>query len=121
MKDYYSAADIFAFPGIQESLGMVFLEAQACRLPVVACSDWGASETVVDGETGLLAKATDKHLFDAHLEQLAGDKNLRRKMGEAAARHVRQSHDIEMNYMVMLDHLQVISRKNDEREIVDLK
>ena len=121
MKNYYSAADIFAFPGIEESLGMVFLEAQACGLPVVACSDWGASEAVVDGETGLLSKATDKHLFDAHLEQLTGNEGLRRKMGEAAAKHVRQSHDIEVNYKVMLDHLQGIAAKNDEREIVDLK
>lgn len=121
MKDYYSAADIFAFPGIEESLGMVFLEAQACELPVVACSDWGASEAVIDGETGLLSKAPEKHLFDAHLEQLAGDEDLRRKMGEAAARHVRQSHDIEVNYRVVLDHLQEIAAKNDEREIVDLK
>lgn len=121
MKDYYSAADIFVFPGIEESLGMVFLEAQACGLPVVACSDWGASEAVIDGETGLLSKAVDKHVFDAHLEQLAGDEELRRKMGKAAADHVRQTHDIESNYAAIHYHLQEIAAKNDGREIVDLK
>lgn len=36
MYKYYSAADLFAFPGVQESLGMVYLEAQSCGLPVVA-------------------------------------------------------------------------------------
>nr|MDJ0621814.1 glycosyltransferase family 4 protein [Desulfocapsaceae bacterium] len=121
MKDYYSGADIFAFPGIEESLGMVFLEAQACGLPVVACSDWGASEAVVDGETGLLSRAAEKHIFDHHLEQLAGDEDLRRRMGKAAAHHVRQIHDIERNYAVMLHHLQEIAAKNHGREIVDLK
>ena len=36
---YYSAADLFVFPGIRESLGMVYLEAQSCGLPVVAYKD----------------------------------------------------------------------------------
>jgi glycosyltransferase involved in cell wall biosynthesis len=35
MYRYYSACDLFVFPGIRESLGMVFLEAQSCGLPVV--------------------------------------------------------------------------------------
>ncbi len=41
MVQCYSAADLFAFPGIGESLGMVYLEAQACGLPVVALDSPG--------------------------------------------------------------------------------
>lgn len=111
MKDYYSAADIFAFPGIEESLGMVFLEAQACGLPVVACSDWGASEAVLSGETGLLSRACDEGHFDDHLDQLAADPNLRRRMGKAAANHVRQTHDLNRNYLELFTHLQDIAMK----------
>ena len=54
MVQYYSAADLFAFPGIGESLGMVYLEAQACGLPVVALDSPGVSQVVVGGQTGLL-------------------------------------------------------------------
>ena len=121
MKEYYSAADIFAFPGIEESLGMVFLEAQACGLPVVACSDWGAREAVVDGETGLLSSAADQGLFAGNLEQLASEKDLRRRMGQAAARHVRQAHDIATNYVEIVHHLQEIVAKNKVLERVDLR
>ncbi len=112
MKDYYSAADIFAFPGIEESLGMVFLEAQACRLPVVACGDWGAKEAVVNNVTGLLSAAEDDSLFPSHLEKLLTDKELRKKMGKAAAEHVRRSHDIAVNYGILLKHLREIAAKN---------
>ncbi|GKT29733.1 Histidine phosphatase superfamily, clade-1 like protein, partial [Aduncisulcus paluster] len=52
---YYSAADIFAYPGINEALGMVYLEAQCTGLPVVAYSTRGPKEAVVHGQTGLLS------------------------------------------------------------------
>ena len=63
LYQYYSAADIFAFPGIEESLGMVYLEAQSCNLPVVAYQDWGGREAVVHGQTGLLSPAAHPSLF----------------------------------------------------------
>ncbi len=59
LHQYYSAADIFAFPGIEESLGMVYLEAQSCNLPVVAYQDWGGGEAILHGQTGLLSPATE--------------------------------------------------------------
>ena len=67
LYQYYSAADIFAFPGIEESLGMVYLEAQSCNLPVVAYQDWGGGETVVDEQTGLLSPAATPSLFTTNI------------------------------------------------------
>jgi glycosyltransferase involved in cell wall biosynthesis len=54
-KGLWSAADIFALPvdNIQETFGLVPVEAMAAGLPVV-CSDWnGFKDTVAHGETGL--------------------------------------------------------------------
>ena len=56
-RRYYSAGDMFVFPGIRESLGMVYLESQSCGLPVVAFHNGGIPEVVVDGETGFLTPA----------------------------------------------------------------
>jgi glycosyltransferase involved in cell wall biosynthesis len=108
MRKYYSAADIFAFPGIEESLGMVFLEAQACGLPVVAYRDWGAGEAVLDGQTGLLSPAAEEDMFTDNLQKLADDTKLRRTMGEAAAIHIGDRHDIDTNYTTIYRRLEEI-------------
>jgi glycosyltransferase involved in cell wall biosynthesis len=94
----YSGADIFAFPGIDESLGMVYLEAQSCGLPVVACGDWGARETVIDKVTGLLTEFSRPETFTAAIKTLLNDAPRRTEMGHAAARHIRAHHDLSRNY-----------------------
>lgn len=95
---WYGAGDLFAFPGIQEGLGMVYLEAQACGLPVVALKDWGASEAVIDGKTGILASAAHPESFTAGIRRLLEDPDLRNRMAKAAKRHIRSRHDLEVNY-----------------------
>lgn len=52
LKDYLSRAKALIFPGV-EDFGIVPLEAMACGTPVLAFSEGGALETVIDGETGL--------------------------------------------------------------------
>jgi glycosyltransferase involved in cell wall biosynthesis len=54
IRDLYRRAAVVLLPG-EEDFGIVPLEAQACGRPVVALGKGGALETVVDGETGLLA------------------------------------------------------------------
>lgn len=49
-----SSATVFACPSIYEPLGIVNLEAMACRAPVVATATGGIPEVVSHGETGLL-------------------------------------------------------------------
>ncbi len=98
---FYSAGDLFVFPGIRESLGMVYLEAQSCGLPVVAFHNGGVPEVVRAGETGLLTPPFDMARFGAAMETLAADGARRREMGAAARRHVRERHDIQHNYREM--------------------
>ncbi len=101
MYRYYSAADLFAFPGFNESLGMVFLEAQSCGLPVVGGNNGGIPEVVVHGTTGLLADLDRPEEFDRALVRLLDSPGERQSMGRAAAAHIRASHDINVNYLEM--------------------
>ena len=101
MYRYYSAADIFGFPGINESLGMVFLEAQSCGLPVVACDNGGIPEVVANNVTGLLTPLEDEASFDQALVKLLTGPEQRENMGRAAAEYVRTEHDINKNYLQM--------------------
>jgi glycosyltransferase involved in cell wall biosynthesis len=98
---YYSAADVFAFPGIEEALGMVYLEAQSAGLPVVAFNNWGAKEAVIHNETGLLSSAERPEAFTQDIESLIVDRDRRIKMRDAAKTHIRTNHDSTINYQAV--------------------
>ena len=115
MYRYYSAADLFVFPGIKESLGMVFLEAQSCGLPVVAFNNAGVPEAVQDGKTGLLVPMNAMEPFVDSVKRLIVDKNLRQQMGFAAQSYVREFHDINKNYQELELSLNAIAQQGEIR------
>ncbi len=111
LYQYYSAADIFAFPGIEESLGMVYLEAQSCKLPVVAYNDWGGGEAVVHGQTGLLSPAASPSLFTTHIQSLAEETTKRQTLAAKAGEHIRRNHDLDYNYNRLGEKLLALNSK----------
>ena len=62
IRTLYRSAAATLLPG-EEDFGIVPLEAQACGRPVVALGRGGALETVVDGETGVLAAESTPECF----------------------------------------------------------
>ncbi len=70
-------------PSYRKGLPKSLLEAAACGRPMVATDVPGCRETVQDGVTGLLVPPRDAESLAAALEQLAGEKALRRRMGTA--------------------------------------
>ncbi len=91
---YYAAADLYAWPAINEAYGMAFLEAQAAGTAVLAGAGAGVGDVVYHGDTGLLTPAADVDCFAAAAAGLIGDPARRRRMGEAAAIRMRERHDI---------------------------
>ncbi len=92
---YYRAGDVFAMPartrllGLDvEGLGLVYLEAAASGLPVVAGRSGGAPEAVEDGTTGLLVDGGNLDELTSALEFLLEDPATARKMGEAGRKLV---------------------------------
>jgi glycosyltransferase involved in cell wall biosynthesis len=67
---YYQAADVFIMPSSKEGFGIVFLEAMAAGLPVIAGNTGGSPELVVEGETGFLSGQNDLDLIAGHLSDL---------------------------------------------------
>ncbi|MFG1701729.1 glycosyltransferase family 4 protein [Nonomuraea sp. M3C6] len=88
LPGYYAAADVFAMPcrtrwkGVDvEGLGIVFLEASATGLPVVAGSSGGAPDAVRPGETGLVVDGEDVAEIAQAIVELLSDPDKARKMG----------------------------------------
>lgn len=59
VSNYLAAADVLVHPTYREGFGMVLQEAAALELPTITTNIPGASEAIVDGETGLLAEKQD--------------------------------------------------------------
>lgn len=108
MVTAYHAGDVFAFPGINESLGMVYLEAQCCGLPVVATSHDGAPEVVADGETGIIVPPFSLPDFARALSTLLSDTRLRARFSQQARERVLRRHDMGSNYHTMFQVMAAI-------------
>ena len=90
LPSYLSAADVFAMPsrsrffGLEvEGLGIVYLEASACAIPVVAGLSGGAPDAVQEGITGLCVDGTNiNHIAEAVIH-ICSDSKRATKMGMA--------------------------------------
>lgn len=86
---HYDAGDVFAMPcrtrnrGLDvEGLGIVYLEASATGLPVVAGDSGGAPDAVQDGETGVVVPGRSVASVAAAVSGLLADPARARRLGE---------------------------------------
>ncbi|HEY7689972.1 MAG TPA: glycosyltransferase family 1 protein [Dongiaceae bacterium] len=99
----YASADIFFFPSVTETFGIVTLEAMACGVPVVCARATGSSSLVTHGMTGFLAEPDDEAGYARHLAALAGDAAMRQRMGAACVEQARP-HDWDSAMQGLLAH-----------------
>lgn len=81
--DYLLMSDIFIFPSIIESFGVVLVEAMAAGLPTIANDVPGCRDLVVDKKTGFLVKKPNNlNIFLDKINLLLNNKKLLGKMKE---------------------------------------
>jgi glycosyltransferase involved in cell wall biosynthesis len=96
LPELYRSADVLAVPSHYEGgLGMVYLEAMACGLPVVAGAGGGAAEAVAHGETGILLQTGQAEEAAAAIGRLCADARLRARLGAAGRARVTERFSIE--------------------------
>jgi phosphatidylinositol alpha-1,6-mannosyltransferase len=90
LPGYICVGDIFAMPsrsrfaGLEvEGLGIVYLEASACGLPVIAGESGGAPDAVIEGVTGFVVDGTNSEQIAKRAIQLLLDEKLRISMSSA--------------------------------------
>ncbi|THA26819.1 glycosyltransferase family 1 protein [Streptomyces sp. RKND-216] len=108
---HFGAGDVFAMPcrtrrgGLDvEGLGIVYLEASATGLPVVAGDSGGAPDAVRDGETGWVVRGGSPDETADRLVTLLADPALRTRMGTAGRAWV-ESH---WRWDLLADHLRAL-------------
>lgn len=90
LPNYLSAADVFVMPsrsrffGLEvEGLGIVYLEASACGIPVIAGNSGGAPDAVLEGVTGLCVNGTDISQIANAVIEICSDAGRASQMGSA--------------------------------------
>ncbi len=96
----YGAADVFLQPnreiaGDTEGFGVVFLEANACGIPVIGGSAGGTGDAIEEGESGFRVDGESVPEIAGALEQLCNDAALRKQMGAKGAARVRRDFTAE--------------------------
>ncbi len=101
LPEIYRKSTIFVMPpradyraGSVEGFGIVYLEASASGLPVIAADSGGAAEAMIENETGLLVPPDDPPALTNALLRLLNDSGMRDRMGRAGRRWVES----EMNW-----------------------
>lgn len=97
LPGYICVGDIFAMPsrsrfaGLEvEGLGIVYLEASACGLPVIAGASGGAPDAVIEGVTGFVVDGTNTEQIANRAIKLLLDEELRSSMGSAGRKWVEK-------------------------------
>ncbi len=83
----YGASDLFVFPSVTDTQGLVIHEAADAGLPIVLC-DAGVTEVVCDGENGLVAENEIGDFADKVVTILQ-DESMRKDMGQASRRIIQ--------------------------------
>jgi glycosyltransferase involved in cell wall biosynthesis len=91
---HLASAGILAWPGIGEAYGLVYLEAQAAGLAVVACSNRGVTDVTRDGVTALLSEPGGYGSYADNLWRMIREPELRAEFGANARAFVQSEHSI---------------------------
>jgi len=86
----YNSCDVFIMASREEGFGIVFLEANACKKPVIGGRSGGIPDAIIDGETGLLVDPQDPNDIAKGLIKILTNKRLAKKMGENGYNRVKR-------------------------------
>ncbi|MEA1996903.1 MAG: glycosyltransferase, partial [Gemmatimonadota bacterium] len=109
----FANGDFFVFPSRSDTFGNVVMQAMCSGLPAIVTDGRGPKEQVQHGVTGFVASSAEE--FGKAVDLLAGDPELRDRMGKAA-RVQAEEYTWENVFIVLLEHyekaIELYKRKN---------
>ncbi|MDH4139327.1 MAG: glycosyltransferase [Coriobacteriia bacterium] len=116
VPDYEAAADVFVTASVSEVHPLVVMEGMAAGLPVVGVHSPGISDTVTNGEDGLLAGAPVPEAIAERIARIATDDRLRLRLAEGA-RVTAQRYDLPHTADKLLEHYEQLLSMDARRSV----
>lgn len=88
-------ADIFVQPSMWEGLSLAMLEGLFSGTPVLATAVEGVVDVIENGRTGILVEPGNVQALGEAILELLGNADLRKKLGRAGEKHVKQNYGID--------------------------
>lgn len=101
----FSNADIFILPTLNETFGLVLLEAMQQKTAVIGSCEGGIPDIISDGETGLIVKTNDAADLAEKIKILITNPEYRRQLGEQGYKKFKQNFTLENFEKNILDCL----------------
>jgi glycogen(starch) synthase len=113
---YYSAADCFVLASVEESFGIVLLEALMYGLPVIASDTWGAREILGEKLPDFLFPVDDEVTLAEKIRRVYLDKEVGDVVGRMGREFVLERFSPERVYRRLMDvYSAVLGRNRDTR------
>ena len=94
LRELYELSDLFILLSESESFGLVFLEANACGLPVIGNNVGGIPEAIENGKSGFLVDSDNPADVIEKISLLLTNNSLREKMGYYAQNRVEKNYSL---------------------------
>jgi glycosyltransferase involved in cell wall biosynthesis len=95
MALYYSAADLFIYPSLAETFGLVLAEAMSCELPIVTFKNSAIQEVVAHNETGYLAENENIDDFINGINYFIDNEPIRKQFSKQARERVLEKFTLD--------------------------
>lgn len=102
-------SEIFICPSLAEGLGIVFIEAQACGVPVIGTRVGGIPDVISDNETGLLIAPRDSRAISEAIKRLLGNEDLRSRLRQNAFANLERFNWDRIVRQVSEEYKQILS------------
>jgi len=111
VKDMMRNADLFVGASHAEALGVVYMEAMSCGLPVVGTNVGGVPEIVRPGVNGLLVPSKDPDALAGAIRQLVKQPALREELARTAREHVVENFDSSIGAGIVAEEIKKILKE----------
>jgi glycosyltransferase involved in cell wall biosynthesis len=115
IAEYLAASDLLIVPSREDPFPLVVLEAASLGKPVVCFDKSGGAPDFVEGDCGFVVAYLDVAAMGDRIVELVRDPALRSRLGENAARKVRERHDIAVEAIRFKRILETAARLGEPR------
>lgn len=112
--DYMARCGVYLLPSRTEAYGRVAIEAMAAGKPIIGSAVGGIPTYVADGVTGVIVPSEDVNALKEAMVRLAGDAELRHRMG-ARARETAMSEHVETRWVAHFEAMVRAVSEGDQR------